>query len=117
MSALHQIEAKAAAAPTPAPVVEPAGAPSLTDSPQTTSTPNWVRFVNFRHTGFQAPPTPVPNPRCLSYRVRSDSLIGRALLQFPGFHVVHPSGAACWLLRLPGDILKGLPAPRGAGSP
>ena len=60
MSALRQIEAKAAAAPTPAPVVESAGAPSLTISPQTTSTPNWVRSVNFRHPGFPGPNPQVP---------------------------------------------------------
>ena len=62
MSALRQIEAAAAAAPTPAPVVEPAGAPSLTTSPQTTSTPNWLRSVNFRHAGFPSTPNPGPNP-------------------------------------------------------
>ena len=66
MSALRQIEvkaaAKAAAAPTPAPVVEPAGATSLTTSPQTTSTPNWLRSVNFRHAGFPSTPNPDPNP-------------------------------------------------------
>jgi hypothetical protein len=41
MSALRQIEAKAAAAvaAAPTPVVGPAGAPSLTASPQTTSAP------------------------------------------------------------------------------
>ena len=62
MSALHQIEAKAAAATAPIPVVEPAGVPSLTTSSQTTSTPNWLRSVNFRHAGFPAPPNPSPNP-------------------------------------------------------
>ena len=64
MSALRQIEAKAAApAPAPAPVVQSAGAPSLTASPQTTSTPNWVRSVNSRrHTSFPSTPNPGPNP-------------------------------------------------------
>jgi hypothetical protein len=82
--ALQKLQAKAAAAPTPAPVVEPAGAPSLTTSPQTTSrqigfvpsTPATTRFP-------LRPPAPVPTPRGPSYRVRSDSSTWRALLQFP----------------------------------
>jgi hypothetical protein len=60
--------------PPPPPIVEPAGAPSLTTTPKTTS-PR-IGFV-------PSTPAPAPTSRRLSYRVRSDSLIWRALLQVP----------------------------------
>ena len=61
--ALQKLQAKAAAAPTLAPVVEPAGAPSLTTSPQTTS--RQIGFVPSTPTDTRfplRPPSPGPNP-------------------------------------------------------